>query len=169
MSGARIGSDAVLGQNCFVAAGARLGDRVHVQNNVSIYDGVELEDDVFCGPSMVFTNVTNPRAFVSRRSVYEPTRVRRGASIGANATVLPGVTLGEFCMIGAGAVVNRDILSFELVVGAPPRHLGWVSRAGERLVFDGSKAECVLSGDVYREEAGRVSLESRGEVPVRLK
>lgn len=168
MPGARLGQDCVLGQNCFVGGGVRLGDRVHVQNNVSLYDGVEIEDDVFCGPSMVFTNVTTPRAFVSRRSRYEPTRVRRGATIGANATILPGVTLGEYCMVGAGAVVNRDILPFELVVGAPVRHLGWVSRAGERLTFRGARAKCPLSGDVYREEAGRVSLERYGVVPSRL-
>jgi UDP-2-acetamido-3-amino-2,3-dideoxy-glucuronate N-acetyltransferase len=168
MAGARVGLDCVLGQNCFVAAGARVGDRVHVQNNVSIYDGVELEDDVFCGPSMVFTNVNNPRAFVSRREVYEPTRVGRGATIGANVTVLPGVTLGEYCMIGAGAVVKSNILPFELAVGAPARHLGWVSRAGERLRFEGSTAECPLSGDRYREANGQLVLEEAGELPRRV-
>jgi UDP-2-acetamido-3-amino-2,3-dideoxy-glucuronate N-acetyltransferase len=168
MAGARLGSQSVLGQNCFVAARGLLGDRVHVQNNVSIYDGVELADDVFCGPSVVFTNVTNPRAFISRKAVYQGTTVGRGASIGANATILPGMKLGEYSMVGAGAVVSREVLAFALVVGAPARRIGWVGRAGERLAFHDGVAECDLSGDRYREDAGRVSLEWRGELPRRI-
>ena len=168
MAGARVGKDCVFGQNCFVGAGARVGDRVHVQNNVSVYDGVELADDVFCGPSVVFTNVTTPRAFVSRKAIYEPTSVGRGASIGANATILPGMKLGEYSMVGAGAVVSREVPAFALVVGAPARRIGWVGRAGERLTFHGAIAECIVSGDRYREEAGRVVLELRGELPRRI-
>ena len=131
--GAVIGADCSLGQNCFVGNQVVLGRRVKVQNNVSLYDGVTLEDEVFCGPSMVFTNVINPRAGVVKKSEYRATRVRRGASIGANATVVCGHTIGQYALVGAGAVVTADVLDHALVVGVPARQIGWVSRHGERL------------------------------------
>jgi len=151
MAGARIGADCVLGQNCFVAATAVVGDRVKLQNNVSVYDGVILEDEVFCGPSMVFTNVDNPRSAVPRKHEYQTTRVARGATIGANATITPGVTLGAYCFVAAGAVVVKDVRAYELVVGVPAVHKGWMSRHGARLAFgaDGS-AVCPNTGERYR-------------------
>jgi UDP-2-acetamido-3-amino-2,3-dideoxy-glucuronate N-acetyltransferase len=156
MDGARIGSGCTLGQNCFVGRGVVIGNGVKLQNNVSVYEGVELEDDVFCGPSIVFTNVMNPRAALSRRGEFQTTRVRRGATLGANATILPGVTLGEYSFVGAGSVVHRDVVPHALVVGVPARRVGWVSRAGERLVFDADgRAACPRSGERYaRTESG---------------
>ncbi len=133
MPGAVIGERCSLGQNVVVMPGTRIGNNVKIQNNVSIYEGVELEDDVFCGPSMVFTNVINPRSAVSRKHEYQRTVVRRGATIGANATVICGVTLGEYAFIGAGAVVTKDVKSFALVTGVPARQVGWMCRCGERL------------------------------------
>lgn len=133
MPGAVIGERCSLGQNVVVMNGVTLGNNVKVQNNVSIYEGVELEDDVFCGPSMVFTNVMNPRSHVPRKDEYRRTVVRRGSSIGANATVICGVTLGEYCFIGAGAVVHRDVPPFALMVGVPARRTGWMCQCGERL------------------------------------
>jgi UDP-2-acetamido-3-amino-2,3-dideoxy-glucuronate N-acetyltransferase len=151
MGGAVIGDRCVLGQNVFVAATARIGNHVHLQNNVSVYDGVVLEDYVFCGPSMVFTNVTNPRCEFPRRGEYRQTLVRRGATVGANATILCGHTLGAHCFIGAGAVVTRDVPDFALVLGTPGRVAGWMSRYGQRLSFDASGlARCPATGDVYR-------------------
>jgi UDP-2-acetamido-3-amino-2,3-dideoxy-glucuronate N-acetyltransferase len=131
MSGARIGRNCVIGQNVFVSGGVVLGDNVKVQNNVSLYDGVVCEDDVFLGPSCVFTNVINPRSFISRKDEYRPTVVRRGATVGANATVVCGVTIGEYAMIGAGTVVTRDVPPYALVVGNPGRITGCVNEAGE--------------------------------------
>lgn len=133
MGGAEIGERCNLGQNVVVMSGTRLGNNVKVQNNVSIYEGVELEDDVFCGPSMVFTNVINPRSHVSRKHEYQRTLVRRGASIGANATIVCGVTIGEYAFVGAGAVVTNDVRDYELVVGVPARNKGWVCQCGEAL------------------------------------
>ncbi len=133
MPGAVIGERCSLGQNVVVMPGTRIGNNVKIQNNVSIYEGVELEDDVFCGPSMVFTNVINPRSAVSRKHEYQRTLVRRGATIGANATVICGVTLGEYTFVGAGAVVTKDVKSFALVTGVPARQVGWMCRCGERL------------------------------------
>lgn len=130
MPGACIGRDCNLGQNVFVMSGARVGDRVKIQNNVSVYDGVELADDVFVGPSAVFTNVRNPRANVSRRNEFMRTVVEQGATIGANATVVCGTTLGRFCMVGAGAVVTRDVQPQALVTGVPARRTGWVCTCG---------------------------------------
>ncbi len=133
MPGAVIGERCNLGQNVVVMPGTRLGNNVKVQNNVSIYEGVELEDDVFCGPSMVFTNVMNPRSHVSRKDEYRKTLVRRGASIGANATIVCGVTLGEYAFVGAGAVVTRDVPDFAVVTGVPARRTGWACQCGEML------------------------------------
>ena len=153
MAGARIGTRCVLGQNVMVAGGATVGDGCKIQNNVSIYAGVTLEDEVFCGPSMVFTNVLTPRAFVERKDEFAPTRVGRGATIGANATVVCGTTIGAWAMIGAGAVVTRDVADYALVVGNPARALGWVSRSGERL---GPDLICPRTGERYRETEGRL-------------
>jgi UDP-2-acetamido-3-amino-2,3-dideoxy-glucuronate N-acetyltransferase len=131
--GAQIGTDCSLGQNVFVGNDVVIGNNVRIQNNVSVYDAVTLEDDVFCGPSMVFTNVYNPRAIISRKSQYKKTLVKRGATIGANATIVCGVTVGEFAFIAAGAVVNRDVSAYALMMGVPAKHVGWMSRFGERL------------------------------------
>jgi UDP-2-acetamido-3-amino-2,3-dideoxy-glucuronate N-acetyltransferase len=132
MGGAVIGSDCVFGQNCFVAATVVVGNGVKVQNNVSLYDGVIVEDDVFIGPSAVFTNVKNPRAHICGKASYRGTLVKRGATIGANATILPGVTLGEHCFVAAGAVVTRDVPPFALVAGTPARRIGSVDESGQR-------------------------------------
>ena len=150
MPGAVIGADCSLGQNTVVMNGTRLGRNVKVQNNVSIYEGVEIEDDVFCGPSMVFTNVLNPRSHVSRKHEYRRTLVRRGASIGANATIVCGVTLGEYCMVGAGAVVTRDVPAHALVTGVPARRRGWVCACGAALRLDAGRARCSACGASYR-------------------
>ncbi len=133
MAGARLGRNCVLGQNVFVADTVVIGDNVKIQNNVSVYAGVELENDVFCGPSCVFTNVRNPRAQVVRRGTYERTLVRRGATIGANATVVCGTTVGRYAFVAAGAVVRRDVPDYALMVGVPARQKGWMSRHGYRL------------------------------------
>ncbi len=150
MPNCTIGEGCNLGQNVVVSPGVVLGRNVKVQNNVSIYTGVICEDDVFLGPSMVFTNVINPRSAVNRKSEYAPTTVKRGATIGANATIVCGITLGEFCFIGAGAVVIRDVPSYALVVGNPAKHIGWMSEFGHRLHFDGNgEATCPESGAKY--------------------
>ena len=133
IAGAVIGERCSLGQNVVVMNAVRIGNNVKIQNNVSVYEGVELEDDVFCGPSMVFTNVYNPRSAVSRRHEYRRTLVRRGASIGANATIVCGVTIGRYAFVGAGAVINRDVPDFALMAGVPARRIGWMSEAGLRL------------------------------------
>ncbi len=151
MAGARIGDQCSFGQGCYVAAGVQVGNGVRVQNNVSLYDGVVLEDDVFVGPSAVFTNVTNPRAAVSRRAEYQRTLVRRGASIGANATIMPGRRLGEYCFVAAGAVVVHDVPDFALVIGMPAQRTGWMSRHGRKLTFDDDgMATCPGTGERYR-------------------
>jgi UDP-2-acetamido-3-amino-2,3-dideoxy-glucuronate N-acetyltransferase len=132
-SSAVIGQGCVLGQNTMVADGVRIGDRVKIQNNVAIYTGTEIEDDVFLGPSCVLTNVTNPRSQVNRHALYERTVIRRGATVGANATIVCGVAIGRYAFIGAGAVVTKDVLDYALVVGNPGRQVGWMSRHGHRL------------------------------------
>lgn len=136
LSGSIIGQNCSFGQNCVVGPKVRIGNGVKVQNNVSIYEGVECEDDVFLGPSMVFTNVINPRAFIIRREEFKKTLLKRGCSIGANATIVCGITIGEYALIGSGAVVNRDVKPYALMVGVPARQIGWVSRAGNTLSFD---------------------------------
>ena len=134
-SKAVIGSMCSFGQNTYVADGVIIGDRVKVQNNVSLYEGIQIEDDVFLGPSCVFTNITNPRSQVSRRHLYETTHVRRGATVGANATIVCGVTIGRYAFIGAGAVVREDVPDYALILGVPGKHHGWMSRHGHRLDF----------------------------------
>lgn len=151
MTGSVIGEKCVLGQNVAVGPDATIGNGCKIQNNVSIYKGVTLEDDVFCGPSAVFTNVRTPRAFVERKDEFQPTLVKRGASIGANATIVCGVVIGEYAMVGAGAVVTADVPSHALVVGAPARFLGWVSRTGDRL---GDELVCPRTGERYACEGG---------------
>jgi UDP-2-acetamido-3-amino-2,3-dideoxy-glucuronate N-acetyltransferase len=156
MPGAIIGERCNLGQNVVVMPGTRLGNNVKVQNNVSIYEGVVLEDDVFCGPSCVFTNVMNPRSHISRKAEYRRTLVRRGATIGANATVVCGVTVGEYAFIGAGAVVTADVPSYGLMVGVPARRVGWMCQCGVRLNVDGGTARCEACGTAYEESEGRL-------------
>lgn len=135
-SGATIGKNCVLGQNVFIGGKVSIGNNVKIQNNVSVYDRVELEDDVFCGPSMVFTNVINPRAHIERKEEYKTTRIKKGATLGANCTIICGRTIGEYAMIGAGAVVTKDVKAFALMAGVPARQIGWVSHAGEILGKD---------------------------------
>ena len=153
MPGAVIGERCNLGQNVVVMGGTRIGHNVKIQNNVSIYEGVELEDDVFCGPSMVFTNVMNPRSHVPRKREYRRTLVKRGASIGANATVVCGVTLGEYAFVGAGAVVTKDVPAFALVAGVPARRIGWMCHCGERLADTGA-GPCAVCGSEYARSGG---------------
>ena len=148
LGGAVIGERCSLGQNVVVMNGTKVGNNVKVQNNVSIYEGVELEDDVFCGPSMVFTNVLNPRAHVSRKHEYRKTIVRRGATIGANATIVCGTTLGEYSFVGAGAVIADDVLDYALMVGVPARRIGWMCQCGERLP-DSGEGTCAVCGSTY--------------------
>jgi UDP-2-acetamido-3-amino-2,3-dideoxy-glucuronate N-acetyltransferase len=153
MSGARIGQRCILGQNVFVANDAIIGHNVKIQNNVSIYSGVELEDDVFCGPSCVFTNVTNPRSQIVRHQLYERTLVRRGATIGANATIVCGITIGRYAFIGAGAVVVDDVPDYALMLGVPARSPGWMSRHGYHLLRSNIEGImlCPESGWRYQE------------------
>lgn len=155
--GASIGRGCSLGQNVFVGNRVMIGNNVKIQNNVSVYDNVTLEDDVFCGPSMVFTNVYNPRSAISRKDEYRDTHVKRGATLGANCTIVCGITIGEYAFVGAGAVVNRDVKPYALVVGVPARQVGWMSRFGEQLslpVSGSGEATCVTSGERYRLEDG---------------
>ena len=159
-AGARIGAGCVLGQNVYIGNRVVIGDNVRIQNNVSVYDAVTLEDDVFCGPSMVFTNVINPRAAVSRKDEYLRTLVRRGASIGANATVVCGHTIGAYAFIGAGAVVTRDIPDHALVTGVPARRVGWMCRCGEKLPALSGAVACTSCGARYRVQGESCTLAS---------
>ena len=161
--GAKIGARCSLGQGVYVGNDVTIGNNVRIQNNVSVYDGVTLEDDVFCGPSMVFTNVYNPRAAVARKSEYRRTLVKSGASLGANCTIVCGVTIGQNAFIGAGAVVQKDVPGFALMVGVPARQIGWMSRYGEKLnVHASGEARCPHTGDVYRLSDNQLELIERG-------
>lgn len=147
LTNCKIGTDCSLGQNVVVGPNVSIGSRVKVQNNVSVYEGVTLEDDVFCGPSCVFTNVNNPRSEITRKDEYRETIIRRGASIGANATIICGNNLGEYCFIAAGAVVTKEVPAYALMAGIPAKRLGWISKAGERLAED---LICPNDGTAYR-------------------
>ena len=159
MSGCTIGEDCNIGQNVVISPDVALGRNCKIQNNVSVYTGVRCEDDVFLGPSMVFTNVLNPRSAVSRTAEYRETIIERGASVGANATIVCGHRLGAYCLIGAGSVVTKDVPPFALMVGNPARRIGWVSRHGEKLNFNAEGvAICPATGDHYRLQDGAVTL-----------
>jgi UDP-2-acetamido-3-amino-2,3-dideoxy-glucuronate N-acetyltransferase len=152
LGGAVIGDRCSLGQNVVVMNGVKIGNNVKIQNNVSVYEGVELSDDVFCGPSMVFTNVVNPRSHVSRKNEYKKTLVGRGVTIGANATVVCGVTLGEYAFVGAGSVITRSVPAYALVVGVPAKRIGWMCQCGERLP-DKDPGVCKACGTRYQLES----------------
>lgn len=162
--GARIGKNVSLGQNVFVGNKVQIGDNCKIQNNVSVYDNVTLEEGVFCGPSMVFTNVYNPRSLIERKDQYQDTHVRKGATLGANCTVVCGVDIGAFAFIGAGAVITKDVKPYALMVGVPAKQIGWMSEFGDQLEFslEGS-ASCICkrTGDTYRLVGGSVIKENR--------
>jgi UDP-2-acetamido-3-amino-2,3-dideoxy-glucuronate N-acetyltransferase len=149
LGGAVIGERCSLGQNVVVMNGVKIGNNVKIQNNVSVYEGVELSDDVFCGPSMVFTNVLNPRSHISRKHEYKKTLVGRGATIGANATIIAGVTLGEYAFVGAGSVVTKSVPAYGLMVGVPARRIGWMCQCGEQL-SDKNPGVCKVCGTKYQ-------------------
>ncbi|VVT29669.1 acyltransferase [Hoeflea sp. EC-HK425] len=158
-SGAVIGRGVSLGQNVFVANRTVIGDRCKIQNNVSVYENVTLEEGVFCGPSMVFTNVYNPRSLIERKNEYRDTRVGRGATLGANCTIVCGTTIGAYAFVGAGAVINRDVPDYALMVGVPGRQVGWMSEFGERLdlpLTGAGRTVCPHTGDTYVLQDGRV-------------
>ena len=160
-AGARIGKGVSLGQNVFVGNKVVIGDQCKVQNNVSVYDNVTLEEGVFCGPSMVFTNVYNPRSLIERKNEYRDTLVKRGATLGANCTIVCGVTIGEFAFVGAGAVINKNVKPYALMVGVPARQIGWMSQHGERLnlpVNVNAEAVCEQTGKRYELRDGRCRL-----------
>ncbi|EHR72920.1 UDP-3-O-(3-hydroxymyristoyl) glucosamine N-acyltransferase [Burkholderiales bacterium JOSHI_001] len=162
-SGARIGAGCSFGQNVFVGNDVTIGNNVKIQNNVSVYDAVTLEDDVFCGPSMVFTNVFNPRSAVLRKAEYRRTLVRQGATLGANSTIVCGTTIGRYAFVAAGAVITRDVADFALMAGVPARQTGWMSRHGERLALPlrgDARTTCPHTGDQYVLVDGQVHLES---------
>lgn len=162
--GAKIGRDCSFGQNVFVGNDVAIGNNCKVQNNVSIYDAVTLEDDVFCGPSMVFTNVHNPRAAVTRKNEYRRTTVKKGATLGANCTIVCGVTVGEYAFVGAGAVITRDVPAYALMAGVPARQIGWMSEFGERLslpLAGEGEAICAQSGNRYILKNNHVSVETK--------
>lgn len=172
-SGARIGSGCSLGQNVYVGNSVRIGNNVKIQNNVSVYDNVSLEDDVFCGPSMVFTNVYNPRSAVSRKDEYKDTLVKRGVTLGANCTIVCGITIGEYAFIGAGAVVNKNVPAYALMVGVPAKQIGWMSQYGEQLHFkqaaDGQfYAQCTATQVIYKKTAEGIQLLADSETLVEV-
>ncbi|MBB1323759.1 acyltransferase [Shewanella sp. SR43-8] len=152
-SGAQIGDGCSLGQNVFIGNKVTIGHNVKIQNNVSVYDNVHIEDDVFCGPSMVFTNVYNPRSFIERKTEYRDTLVKKGATLGANCTIVCGVVIGEYSLVGAGAVINKDVPAFALMVGVPAKQIGWISKYGEQLNLPLTGEEtlkCQHTGDTYQ-------------------
>lgn len=156
-SGARIGEKCSLGQNVFVGNDVVIGNNVKIQNNVSVYDAVTIEDDVFCGPSMVFTNVYNPRSAVTRKDEYRNTLIKKGATLGANSTIICGITIGRYAFVGAGAVINKDVPDFALMAGVPAKQVGWMSRFGERLdlpLKTDSETVCTYTGDRYKIKDG---------------
>lgn len=158
--GARIGKGVSLGQNVFVGNKVIIGDHCKIQNNVSVYDGVTLEEGVFCGPSMVFTNVYNPRSLIERKSEYRQTTVKKGATLGANCTIVCGTTIGEYAFIGAGAVINKDVKSYALMVGVPARQIGWMSEYGEQLdlpLQGHAEAVCQHTGACYQLDGDRLN------------
>ncbi|MBI2060173.1 MAG: N-acetyltransferase [Nitrospirae bacterium] len=157
MQGARIGENCILGQNVFVGKGVRIGNGVKIQNNVSVYEGVELEDFVFCGPSVVFTNVVNPRSEIERKSEFRATRVKRGATLGANATLLCGVTIGRYAFVGAGAVVTKEVPDYAQMTGIPSRISGWRCICGESLRFARNRARCSRCRKVYKKHGLQVT------------
>ncbi|MBT1450696.1 N-acetyltransferase [Glaciecola sp. XM2] len=151
-SGAEIGKDCSLGQNVFIGNKVVIGNNVKIQNNVSVYDNVTIEDDVFCGPSMVFTNVYNPRSFINRKAEYRDTLIKKGATLGANCTIVCGVTIGEYSLVGAGAVVNKNVPAFALMVGVPAKQIAWISKYGEQLklpVSGTGTEKCIHTNDCY--------------------
>jgi UDP-2-acetamido-3-amino-2,3-dideoxy-glucuronate N-acetyltransferase len=156
LSDTEIGENCSFGQNCVAGPKVKIGSGVKVQNNVSIYEGVEIEDDVFLGPSMVFTNVVNPRSFIPRREEFKKTLIQKGASIGANATIICGNSIGKYALIGSGAVISKNVPDFALMVGVPARQIGWVSRAGNRLQFSNGKATDQYDNSQYILEDGKV-------------
>jgi len=160
MSTASLGENCNLGQNVFVGDNVKLGNNVKVQNNVSIYSGVTCDDDVFLGPSMVFTNVINPRSGVNRRGQYSITHLKKGVTIGANATIVCGVTLYDYSFVGAGAVITKDVKAFALMVGNPAKQLGWMSKHGERLAFVNGQATCSTSNERYILKEGKVNIDN---------
>ena len=161
--GARIGEKCSLGLNVFVGNKVIIGNNVKIQNNVSVYDNVEIEDDVFCGPSMVFTNVYNPRSQISRKDEYRDTLIRKGATLGANCTIICGVTVGTFAFVGAGAVINKDVPDFALIIGVPGKQIGWMSRYGEQLdlpLEGDAKTKCKNTNEIYQLENGSLKIHS---------
>lgn len=151
-SGAQIGERCSLGQNVFVGNKVTIGNNVKIQNNVSVYDNVHIEDDVFCGPSMVFTNVYNPRSFIERKTEYRDTLVKKGATLGANCTIVCGVTIGEYSLVGAGALINKNVPAFALMVGVPAKQIGWISKYGEQLslpLTGNASTTCEHTGEEY--------------------
>lgn len=160
-SGAKIGKSCSVGQNVFIGNNVRIGNNVKIQNNVSVYDNVYLEDDVFCGPSMVFTNVYNPRSAIVRKDEYRDTLIKRGATLGANCTIVCGVTIGEYAFVGAGSVVNKNVPAYALIVGVPGKQIGWMSEYGERLslpVQGEGKSTCPHTGDEYVLSKGSIQV-----------
>jgi len=153
---ARVGRNCIIGQNVCVESGVTIGNDCKIQNNVSIYKGVTLEDEVFCGPSCVFTNVYNPRAFIERKNEFRPTLVKRGATIGANATIVCGATIGRYALVAAGAVVTGDVSDYAIVAGVPAKQIGWACKCGTTLKFGDGKAVCVYCGNEYVAEDGRL-------------
>jgi len=159
--GAKLGSDCSLGQNVFVGNKVIIGNNVKIQNNVSVYDNVKIEDDVFCGPSMVFTNVSNPRSFIERKKEFKDTLVKKGATLGANCTIVCGVSIGDYSFVAAGAVVNKDVKAFALVAGVPAKQIGWMSKYGEQLplaIHGEGFAICTHTGDKYLLKNGSLKI-----------